>query len=493
MKSADMKHPFAELLDRYRTIFKAAWEVRHELAGPKRLADETAFLPAALSLQQTPVHPSPMRAAWVIMALFMLALIWSIFGRVDIVAVAQGRIVVSDRTKVIQPLESSVVKAIHVKDGDRVKAGQLLIELDSTSTQADANRVSQEQTSAKGNTIRFKTLLKAMSGKSLKMPSLNELPESEQRTVIAQTQADWADIQNKRAKLNAEIELRRAEVATIKQQVAKLEATLPIARQREQDYLALSKDGFVAHHVGQDRTRERIELEKDLDTQNARLAEARASREESKQALAAYEAETLKMLQEKLAESELRKGQTGEEAVKANMRQALTKLTAPVSGTVQQLAVHTTGGVVTPAQVLLVVVPDEAQVTAEVQIENKDIGFVREGLEAEIKLDAFPYTRYGTIPAKLTVVAADAVTRPGAIPQDPQTGAPLTADKANAAAATFPATLQLSQTMLNVEGKTVRLTPGMTLTAEVKTGKRRVIDYLLSPIAEHAQESLRER
>lgn len=492
-EAAAPRHPFMELLARYRAIFKAAWEVRDELAGPKRMADETAFLPAALSLQQTPAHPSPMRAAWAIMALFVLALLWSIFGKVDIVAVAHGRIVVSDRTKVIQPLESAVVKAIHVKDGDHVQAGQLLIELDATATQADANRVTQEQTSARGDALRYKTLLNAMSGKTLKLPKGSDLSAAEQDAVRTQLEADWADIQNKRAKLEAEVELRRAEIATVKQQMAKLETTLPIAKQREQDFLALSKEGFVASHAGQDRTRERIELEKDLDTQVARLAEAKAALKESKQAQAAFEAETLKSLQDKLADSELKRGQTGEEVIKANQRQALMRLTAPVSGTVQQLAIHTTGGVVTPAQALLVVVPDEAQVTAEVQIENQDIGFVREGQEAEIKLDAFPYTRYGTIPATIKVVAADAVTRQNSSTQDPTTGAPMTADKANAATSAFPATLQLSKTTLNVDGKRVRLSPGMTLTAEVKTGKRRVIDYLLSPIAEHAQESLRER
>ena len=138
------RHPFIELMARYKAIFKAAWDHRHELAGPKRLADEAAFLPAALSLQETPVHPAPRRFAWVIMALFVLALVWSIFGQVDIVAVAPGRIIVSDRTKVIQPLEASVVKAVLVKDGDKVEAGQVLVELDPTMASADKASV-QEQ------------------------------------------------------------------------------------------------------------------------------------------------------------------------------------------------------------------------------------------------------------------------------------------------------------------------------------------------------------
>ena len=163
-----------------------------------------------------------------------------------------------------------------------------------------------------------------------------------------------------------------------------------------------------------------------------------------------------------------------EEGAKANKRNQLTKLTAPVDGTVQQLAVHTAGGVVTEAQVLLVLVPDEAQVTAEVVLENKDIGFVRAGQEAEIKLETFPFTKYGTVPATVKSVSADAVN-------DEKRGA------------IFPVTLVLDRGVINVDGKQVRLTPGMNVTAEVKTSERRVIRYLFDPIKRHWDESLKER
>ena len=123
------QHPFFELLARYRAVFAHAWAHRTELAGPKRLADEAAFLPAALSLQDTPVHPAPRRLAWGLMALFVIAIVWACLGHIDIVATAPGRIIVSERTKVIQPLETSVVKRVLVKDGDRVQAGQVLVEL----------------------------------------------------------------------------------------------------------------------------------------------------------------------------------------------------------------------------------------------------------------------------------------------------------------------------------------------------------------------------
>ena len=135
------RHPALDLLARYGAVLQAAWQARHELAGPKRLADEAAFLPAALSLQETPVHPAPRRALFVICVLFLIALLWSLFGRIDIVAVAQGRIVVSERTKTIQPLDASLVSKVLVRDGDSVTAGQVLIELDATSARADQTSV----------------------------------------------------------------------------------------------------------------------------------------------------------------------------------------------------------------------------------------------------------------------------------------------------------------------------------------------------------------
>ncbi|MBK6850242.1 MAG: biotin/lipoyl-binding protein [Burkholderiales bacterium] len=147
---------------RYFKVFGAAWQYRHELAGPSRMQDEIAFLPAALSLQETPPHPAPRRAAWVLCALFTAAIAWSIVGEVDIVAVAPGRIIVSERSKIIQPLEAGTVKAIHVQDGSKVKAGQILIELDATQSAADVQRIQQDKQAAQIEQLRAEALLGAL-------------------------------------------------------------------------------------------------------------------------------------------------------------------------------------------------------------------------------------------------------------------------------------------------------------------------------------------
>ena len=466
------QHPIKELLSRYRCVLQAAWAQRAELAGPARLADEVAFLPAALSLQQTPVHPAPRRLAYALMALFALALLWSIVGEVDIVAVAPGRIVVSDGTKLIQPLEASVVKAVRVKDGDRVTAGQVLIELDPTMASADKASVQEQLQAARSEEQRTQALLQLLSNQALLAQVLQRLQADP--VTKAQLAAEWQDISAKRAKLAAEYQHRQAEIDTVQETIAKLEATVPMAQSREADFKKLVDQGYISGHATQDKTRERIELERDLSTQRARLVEAQAARKESEQTQAAYLAETRRTLQDRHALAATKHQQLNTDHTKADQRERLTQLTAPVSGVVQQLAIHTTGGVVTSAQPLMVIVPDAATVTAEVSIANQDIGFVNAGQTAQVKLETFSYTKYGTLEATVDSVTADAVT-------DEKRGS------------FYPATLTLARRDMLIDGKRIALSPGMNVTAEIRTGRRRVIEYLLSPVQRAGAESLRER
>jgi hemolysin D len=461
----ELRHPLIELLARYRAVLAASWAARHELAGPKRLADEAAFLPAALEIQETPVHPSPRRAMWAILALFTIAVVWSIVGQVDIVAVAQGRIVVSDRTKIVQPLEAGVIRAIHVRDGDKVTAGQLLIELDPTTATADRKGVEEQQRTSTQEAARATALLDALRNSG--SPTTGD-PASQ-----AQLRAEWGDITARLSRLDAEVVRREAEIATVREVIKKLQTTLPMAKQREADFKALSDQGFMSGHAGQDRMRERIEIERDLATQQARLKETQAALTESRQAKAAFIAETQRSLSDRQAKATQESAQLTQQGAKTAQREQLTKLTAPVAGTVQQLAVYSTGGVVTPAQTLMVIVPEGGEVTAEVVIDNKDIGFVSAGQKAEVKVETFSFTRYGTVPATLTWVTGDAVN-------DEKRGA------------IFPAMLQLERSSIDVDGKAVKLAPGMVVTAEVKTGRRRAIDFLLHPLETKIKESIHE-
>ena len=300
------RHPAIELLQRYRAIFQAAWQHRAELAGPTRLADERAFLPAALALQETPVHPAPRRAAYALMALFTIALAWACLGQIDIVAVAPGRLIVSERTKLIQPLERSVVQRILVQDGDHVEAGQPLVELDPTSAQADKASLTETRKAAQSEWLRARALQQMLSKQEqsahihqaldAKKALENDIPTdwtpADKADTQAQLAAEWSDITARLARLSAEHQRRQAEAATVRAMIAKLEATLPIARQREQDFAALTAQGFMSGHANQDRRRERIELERDLATEQARLQEAQAALREAQHARSAYLAET---------------------------------------------------------------------------------------------------------------------------------------------------------------------------------------------------------
>lgn len=465
-------HPTLELINRYKAVFQLAWAHRTELAGPARLADEAAFLPAALSLQETPVHPAPRRIAWTMMVLFVIALVWAIVGEVDIVAVAPGRIIVSDRTKVIQPLEASVVKAVLVKDGDHVKAGQVLVELDTAMANADQASVQEQLHAAQSEATRTQALLDLLQNTKQLAQVTSELGTD----VPTKNQliAEWQDISAKLGKLDAEAKRKTAEIATVKAAIAKLEATLPLAQSREADYTKLVDQGFISGHATQDKTKERIEQERDLATQRAKLMEAQAGLNESLQAKAAYQAETQRALSDRNAQANTKLGQLGADQRKATQRQKQTQLTAPVDGVVQQLAIHSVGGVVTSAQALMVIVPDSTEVTAEVSIANQDIGFVNQGQTAEVKLETFSYTKYGTVQATVQTVTADAVT-------DEKKGS------------FYPATLTLAKGSMLIDGKRVPLSPGMNVTAEIKTGKRRIIEFLASPIERAGRESLRER
>jgi hemolysin D len=275
--------------------------------------------------------------------------------------------------------------------------------------------------------------------------------------------------------MDAEIERRHRELATVAQAVAKLRATLPLARQREADVRRPRARG-AGGRARQHRTAHASasELERDLAAQQARHAEVEAALAESRQARAAEAAAVLRALAERAAKARAELAQLAQQDAKSRQRQRLTQLTAPVSGTVQQLAVHTAGGVVTSAQPLMVIVPDGGSVTAEVHVANLDIGFVREGQPAQVKLETFPFTRYGTVPATVRRVSADAVVD----------------DKGGAY---FTATIAFDRDTLDVEGRQVRLAAGMNLAAEIATGRRRVIDYLTQPAHQALAESLRER
>ena len=469
------RHAYADLFKRYAKVFRHAWSQRKALDTPVLQAHEAQFLPAALALRDTPVHPAPRAALWLIIAFALIALLWTIFGRIDVVATAVGKIIPNDRTKVIQPLETAVVKAIHVRDGQLVKAGQVLIELDATSTSADSGRLSNEALTARLEAGRAEAMLTALaSGRSRQMANIGGADIPRMHAEQSQLLGQYQEYQARQQQLQAEITRRQAELHTTQEQVGKLEQTAPIARRRAEDYRQLVKENFMSQHGYLEREQIRIEQEQDLALARAKVTEIRAALMEVQRQQATLTAETRRQLLDQHNLAAQKAASLEQEPVKADQRGRLMHLTAPVAGTVQQLAVHTVGGVVTPAQPLMVIVPKENVLEVEAMLPNKDIGFVNPGQAAEVKVETFPFTKYGTLHGTITQVSSDAI-------QDEKLGL------------IYSTRVKLAKDTLQVENKTVRLTPGMAVTVEVKTGKRRVIEYFLSPLMQVSSESLRER
>ena len=472
---------FVELCRRYVQVWRAAWAVRRELVPPDRSADERAFLPAALELQESPPHPAARVTLWALIAFILITVLWACLGKIDIVATAPGKLIVTQRSKVIQPLEPGVIKAIHVRDGQHIKAGQLLVELDGTLTGAETDKNQSAWIEARLELARAQALLEALHRHSAPVLAADTELDAQgdrvrkRRSDAAQlAQSQWQELQSKLAAIDTDTARKQAERAGTQEQVQKLEQTLPLIAQRASDYKNLSDKNFIAKHGYLEKEQARIETERDLATQRRKLEELAQSLNANQRQKESLLAEFKRTQHDSLAIAREKAQELAQEVVKARQRQSQTRLIAPVDGIVQQLAIHTVGGVVTEAQALMVIVPQEEAAEAEVMLENKDIGFVNAGQDAAIKVETFNYTKYGLINGKVETVSLDAI-------QDEKRGL------------IYAARVKLGKATMNIEGKEVKLVPGMSVTVEIKTGQRRLIEYFLSPLIQYASEGLRER
>jgi len=457
---------------------------------PKRSAEELAFLPAALEIVETPPSPTGRAIGASLILLFVLALAWACLGEIDIVASAPGKIVPTGRTKVIQPLEIAVVRAIHVRDGQAVKAGEPLIELDPTINAAEASRLRSELLAAQVNVARLKAAL-------AESDTFQAPPEAGQELVSTQRNLLVSQVGEYRAKLgalNRQAEQKEAEAATSAALVSKLEAIIPVIRQRFEIRRTLANAEIGSKLQYLEMLQALTEQEQELAVQKSRLREAQAAVRALVETQKQVKAEYRKTVLDEASKVEPKAASLEQELIKAEQRTKLQLLTAPVDGVVQQLAVHTAGGVVTPAQALLVVVPTDSHLEVEAMISNRDIGFVEPGQAAEIKVDTFSFTKYGLIPGRVVSVSHDAISRNR--PERPGEKAPGTeagSSEPSGQELIYSARVALDRTQIQVENKLVDLSPGMAVTVEVKTGSRTVLSYLLSPLLRFRQESLRER
>ena len=457
-----------------------------------RRQQELAFLPAALEIVETPAPPLAGAIGGIIIALFCAALVWGSFCKLDIVASATGKIVPTGRTKVIQPFETGVVRAIHVRDGQSVKAGDVLIELDPTMNEAELKHFKSDLVSAELDVARIKA---ALSEDADPLNSFTAPPGATAAQIAVQRQFLVRQIEEQHAKLEAldrQRAQKEAELATATATTSKLEAMLPILQQR----VAICQELF-AHETGSkvnylEILQALVEAQQELQVQKSRAHEAEAAVSALIGSQAQSKAEFQRTLYGDLAEAQRKAAGLREDVVKATQRTELQLLTAPVDGVVQQLAVHTIGGVVTPAQSLLVVVPADTNLEIEAMVPNRDIGFIHVGQEAEIKIDTFDFTRYGLLHGRVVNLSQDAIILDDAQSKDDNRTAGAASDP-KSQELVYAARVSLDRTRMQVDENMVNLSPGMSVTVEIKTGSRSVLSYLLSPLFRYKHESLRER
>lgn len=456
---------------------------------------EIEFLPAALEIVETPASPTGRAIAGSILLFFVIAVVWACFGSVDIVATSQGKIVPTGRTKIIQPMETGVVRAIRVQDGQQVKTGEVLIEIDSTINEAERDRFRKECIAAQFEAVRLRAALNLANDltKDFVAPEGASPQETELQRSLLLHQVE--EIRAKLAGLDRQIAQNEGNRAAVGSTISKLTQSIPLLKERLKVRKYLSDEGYGSKLETLTTQQELVEHEQELQVQKSRLVEATSAvgalQEQRKQAESEYKRTTLG----KLAEAEQKAASLHEQLLQAAQKHRLQTLTAPVDGTVQQLAIHTEGGVVTPAQALLVIVPTDSHLEIEAMVSNRDIGFVHADQDAAVKIDTFNFTKYGLLHGKVKSVSQDAITRekPQDKSGDKQTGAESETSEPKGQELVYMARVVLDQTQMQVEDRLVNLAPGMAVTVEIKTGTRRVIEYLLSPLFRYKQQALRER
>jgi membrane fusion protein, hemolysin D len=457
-----------------------------------RGAVERAFLPAALEVVETPASPTMRVSAGLISGFLLTAIVWSFLGHVDIVATARGKVIARERTQVIQPSDTSEVREIDVAEGDHVNAGQVLIKLDPTIATADEGRFSDALLQTELDRARLRAELTPAT--SVPFAGLQAPPDL-LAAARARLDSEMREEDEKIAKIDAETVQKKADEAEIDAEVAKIDAALPFVQARADIRRHGMETQFGTKLDYYQQQQKLVEMQHDriVDQRKHEAAEAALSTLATERA--ETEAEFRSSAYADLAKADRDAAQAAGELTKARHRAELQTLTAPVAGIVQDLSVHTVGGVVTPAQQLMRIVPTDGGIEVEAMVANRDVGFVKVGQDVEVKVDTFPFTRYGLIHGYVSELAHDSVEQTSG---DQPRGGSLAAGDAPAGIEgsqqlVYTARIALDQTHLDVDRKIAELEPGMAVTAEIKTGKRRVLDYLLSPLYRYSHNVLRER
>lgn len=457
------------------------WEVLREAlrAEKERAKDfiptrEADFLPAALEVAERPVSPTARVTAWILLSGLAITIAWTVFGKVDVVASAPGSLIPTGNTKVIQSPGQGVVRAIYVRNGDVVHKGQALLDLDPTLTTADLAQAEKALATAELDIARNRAIADALSGQGLHFVAPQgtspDVADTQRRLIAAQL----AEIDATTASLASARQSAVSDAQGARAQVSRLSDTVPILDRQIARMTALDAKGYAPGQRLLELQRQRRQEAGDREVAVTQISRGMAEAGKLDQQIRETREQARRTALADLAKAEGDAILRREEVTKARQMSRFQRLVAPVDGTVQQLDVHTVGGVVEAAKPLMNVVPARGGLEVEAKILNKDVGFVRVGQDAAVKLEAFPFTRYGSVPGRVRSISRDAV-------QDKDLGL------------VYIATVTLDRTFIDADEQRYALASGLAGTVDVRTGTRSIISYLLSPLETSFAQAGREK
>jgi HlyD family secretion protein len=423
---------------------------------------------------------------WTVCVLILILLCWAAIGKLDIIATAEGKLATQTLVKIVQPAESGVVKQLLVGEGDHVKAGQVLARLDTTMATADKTGISADLATQQ---MQARRLQAELSDRPM-LPQAGDSPQDYahvQSQYIAHRRA-YLDSLDQEKSLLTKMEHERRSAGEV---AAKLEQTLPTYKKAAEAYVGLEKEGYMSGLASAEKQRDFIEKTKDLDAQRSSVAALNAAIAAQQKRVTQIQSTYKSELEKELADVRAKIAQLQPNLDKTIYREGLMDLKAPQDGVIKDLATTTVGAVVQPGTVVMTLVPKGEQLYADVEIKNADVGFVQVGQNAQIKLAAYPFQKYGMLTGTVMRISADASE-----PKQPISSASQSNSESNPSAgvSTYKARIKLDQQTLNgPKGNGLMITPGMQAVAEINQGKRTVLEYLLSPVQKVVQEAGREK
>lgn len=441
--------------------------------GEKR-EKETEFLPAILEVTETPPSPIGQFAMWSIVVLIVIALAWSILGHINEVAVAAGKVIPSGQIKTVQVKNKGIVKEINVEEGQMVQEGDVLVVLDPTTTSADYD-------SLRKRAAYYKLDIQRLTAELTQQPfTPEEDPDLEPHDLAAEMalyQSRTNDYRTQRQSRQDVIEQKIARLQATQASYEKYAEVLAIAQEKEARLEALSEQNAISQFQLLEQQRETIEYTKNAQAELDSLNSIRAEIAEAQQNLANVDASYHKDIMTALVEAKKEYYSIIESIKKADEDSRMATIYAPISGRVYNLNIHTLGGIVTDAQALMQIVPEDAKLEFEVYADNKDIGFIKVGQEAEVKVETFNFQKFGMYKAEVQEISADAVNDPSDQLRNMK----------------FKLLLDPTSNDINVYGQPAKLEVGMNVSAEIKIKEKRIIDFFLDPFRRYTSEALRER